>query len=226
METSLVILNRNDVAGAKVVLPQIDRSLFSEIFIVDGGSTDGSQALFEELNLKYYSLDQGGRGGAMRFAIEKAKGTHIIFFSTDGEEDPATLTKIIDQFEAGADMVIASRLAPGGKHKAQEKFYWIHRMLYLKFFTFLLNLSFKSSLHDCWNGYRGFKLETLKSIPTDAKDFMIEAQQTMRFLKANKKVVEVPTHEGQRIGGKSGNPIFKSGILHIFMLFKEKFIVK
>ena len=52
---------------------------------------------------------------------------------------------------------------------------------------------------------------------------MIEAQQTIRFLKKKYKIHEFSTHEGNRIAGQSSNPIIKSGILHLWMLFDEKF---
>jgi hypothetical protein len=52
---------------------------------------------------------------------------------------------------------------------------------------------------------------------------MVEAQQTIRFLKKGYRIVEFPTHEGARIAGQSSNPIFKSGWGHLAMLYDEKF---
>ena len=221
MNVTLAILNRNDVAGCRVVIPQVDRTLFHEIFVVDGNSTDGSQEFFSGQNLTTYKNIPGGRGGAMRFAIEKASGTHMIFLSSDGEEDPKDLPKVIDCFAKGADMVIASRLAEGAYHKGQAHWYYMHRLLYLKLITLLINILFGAKLTDCWNGYRGFKLSAVRCVPTDAKDFMIEAQQTIRFLKAGYKVVEFPTREGERVAGKSSNPVLKSGFLHLIMIIQE-----
>ncbi len=221
MNVTLAILNRNDVEGCRVVIPQIDRSLFSEIFVVDGNSTDGSQEFFATQNITCFKDITGGRGGAMRFAIAKASGTHLIFLSSDGEEDPKDLPKITQCFAEDADMVIASRLAKGAYHKGQAHWYYLHRLLYLKLITFLINILFKANLTDCWNGYRGFKLEAVRAVPTDAQDFMIEAQQTIRFLKAGYKVVEFPTHEGERVAGQSSNPVLKSGFLHFIMIFQE-----
>lgn len=219
--TTLVIMNKNDLAGAREVIPRIDRSLFCEMFVMDGGSTDGSLEFFEEQQLDVNVLYSGGRGGAFRFAMDRARGDYIVFLSTDGEEDPTDLPQFLRRLDQGADLVIASRLAKGAHHKAQERLRWMHRLLYLKFITFLVNKAFGAKLTDCWNGYRGFKLSALKEVKTDAEDFLIEPQQTMRFLKAGKTVAEFPTHEGHRVGGKSGNPIFKSGWLITMMLFRE-----
>lgn len=222
VKTTLAILNWNDLAGAQTVVPRIDRSLFHEVFVVDGGSSDGSADYFKAQGLPVHAVTEGGRGGAMRHAVEIARGDFIVFLSTDGEEDPADLKQFIALFEQGADLVIASRLAPGGRHKAQERITWMHRMLYLQFYTSLVNLAFGSGLTDCWNGYRGFRLSALRAIPTDAQGHLIEAQQTMRFLKRGMKVIEFPTREGQRVGRPSGNPILRVGLQHLVLLVREK----
>ncbi|MEQ9115914.1 MAG: glycosyltransferase family 2 protein, partial [Rickettsiales bacterium] len=218
-KVSLAIINKNDVIGARYVIPKIKRELFFEIFSVDGGSTDESIEFFKSENINTVVVNAGGRGGAMRHAAQICKGDYIVYLSTDGEEDANDLGKFIELFKNGADMVIASRTAKGAYHKAKSKITYYHRFLFLKFITKLINIFFKGNLTDCWNGYRGFNIKKLKSVDIDAKDFMIEAQQTIRFLKRKYKIFEFPTHEGNRIAGQSSNPIFKSGIGHLWMLF-------
>ena len=223
MKVTLAILNKNDVEGARAVIPQVDRSLFHQIFVVDGGSTDGSIEFFKSQGLETHVLTVGGRGGAFRFAREHASGDYLVFLSSDGEENPADLPRFIEAFKQGADLVIASRLGKGAHHKAQAKVTWIHRMIALKGYTYLVNRFFGSQLSDVWNGYRGFKLSALREIPSDAQTFLIEAQTSIRFTKAGKRVMEFPTTEGQRIGGKSTIPIFKMGWAHLVLLFREKY---
>ncbi|MCE3237232.1 MAG: glycosyl transferase family 2 [Gammaproteobacteria bacterium] len=225
VKITLAILNRNDLAGSRSIIPRINRSLFHEIFVVDGDSTDGSKDYFVSQKLTTYIVASGGRGAAMRFATSKATGTHLVFLSSDGEENPDDLQNFITYFEQGADLVIASRLAKGGYHKGQAHWYYIHRLFYLKFITFLINRMFGAKLTDCWNGYRGFRLEALRSTPTDAEDFMLEAQQTIRFLKRGYCIIEFPTQEGVRVEGGSSNPIIKSGWLHLVMIFQERFLI-
>jgi glycosyltransferase involved in cell wall biosynthesis len=222
-DVSLAILNKNDAEGARVVVPKIDRSRLREIFVVDGNSTDGSIEFFESQDLKVHVESTGGRGGSFRWAAENATGDYLIFLSSDGEEDPNDIPKFIELLDEGADMVIASRMMSGSRHKADGHIKWIHRRLFLRFITFLINVLFKGNLTDCWNGYRAFRLAALRSIPLDANDFMLEAQQTIRFLKAGKMVREFPTREGDRIGGASTNPVLKSGFLHLMMILRERF---
>lgn len=225
IKISLAIINRNDVAGARLVIPAIDRNLFFEIFAVDGNSSDGSVDFFNQQNIQTHIIKEGGRGGAMHYAANIAKGDFIIYLSSDGEEDVADLEKFIEKFQQGADMVIASRTMNGAHHKAKEKLGYYHRLLFLKLITALINIFFCGNLTDCWNGYRGFNLKKLRSVEIDAKDFLIEAQQSIRFLKKKFIISEFPTYEKQRVAGNSSNPIFRSGWLHLVMIFREKFFL-
>lgn len=223
ISVTLAIINKNDMVGAKNVIPIINRDLFNFIFVIDGGSEDGSQDYFKSENIVCHEVKNGGRGGAMRYAAKICETDYIVYLSTDGEENPDDLANFINLFKKGADMVIASRTMKGSFHKAQSKITYYHRLLFLKFITKLINIFFHGNLTDCWNGYRGFKIKNLRSTNIDAEDFMIEAQQTIRFLKRGYKISEFPTHEGDRIGGYSTNPILKSGIGHLWILYDEKY---
>ena len=42
MTFSLVLLTLNEIVGCKLIIPRIDKSIFSELICIDGGSTDGT----------------------------------------------------------------------------------------------------------------------------------------------------------------------------------------
>ncbi len=222
IKVTLALLNHNDLEGLRTVLPRVERKIFCEVFAVDGGSTDGSLNFLRESDFPVYVQPSGGRGGAIRLAVEKAKGDYIVFLSSDGEEDPRDLPKFLECFGLGADMVIASRLKAQGSHKADQEPGYLPRKLYLQFFTKLVNIFFRGSVTDCWNGYRGFRISFFHDLRLDAEGFLLEAQQTIRFLKRGGTLLEFPTREGVRPGGRSGNPILKTGLLHLMMLVKER----
>ena len=100
---------------------------------------------------------------------------------------------------------------------------WIHRKLYLILITFLINKIFKGSVSDCWNGYRGFRLKCFEKIEILEKDYLVEAETTIKFLKNNFSIFEFPTKENPRKFGKSSNKIIKSGLGHLTLIFKNIF---
>jgi len=121
----------------------------------------------------------------------------------------------------GNDLVIGSRVINIKSHKSFYNRSFIHRLIFLKIITFFVNLFFKGSLTDSWNGYRGFKTKKLKKIKSLANDHLIELEQSIKFLKKKFKITEFPTVEKNRIGGVSKIPIFTTGFLMIILIIKE-----
>ena len=54
-----------------------------------------------------------GRGVAFRVAAEAVDTDRLIFYSPDGNEDPADIVRLDDALLSGADLAIASRFAKG-----------------------------------------------------------------------------------------------------------------
>ncbi len=219
------ILNKND--GENLKLLQTDIINFSKKYktvFVDANSEDESRLIAKSMGLEVMDLNLS-RGEAISHCVNnfKNKYNYIIFLSSDGEEDVKDIFKFEKYFDDGADMVIASRLMPGGYFKSDKNILWIHRKLFLIFITFIINLLFRGNIFDCWNGFRGFKLKCFEEIKIEEKNHLVEAETTIKFLKKKFKIVEFPTKENPRIYGKSVNPPIKSGIGHIILVIKEFF---
>ncbi len=227
MEKLIVcILNKNDGKNLNLNKDKIKNlNKKFEIILVDSNSKDISKDVAKEINLKIFDVNNLSRGEAIKECVMKFKKSYdyIIFTSSDGEEDFDDLCNFKPLFDKGADMVIASRLAKGGYFKSDINLLWIHRKIYLILITFLINKIFKGNVSDCWNGYRGFRLKCFEKIDILEKDYLVEAETTIKFLKNNFLICEFPTKENPRKFGKSGNKIIKSGIGHLTLILKNIF---
>jgi len=217
---SLVILNKNDVEGLKTIYPQIPLDCIDEIMVIDGQSKDGSVKYCINNNIEVVVQEKPGRGEAFRIASGKITGEYVIFLSSDGNEDPGDIPEFIRLLDDGNDMVIASRLAKGGKNKDDGKFLPIRKWM-LQVFTWLINSVWRGHITDVWNGYRAFRSDKLRILPLASEGHLIELEQTIHALKLGFNIAEFPTIEGDRVKGVTRNPLIKTGVGLIRVLIKE-----
>jgi len=224
-KATLVILTLNEIDGLKSIFPKIPVRDIDDVFAVDGGSRDGTTDFFKNNNIQVYTQTKPGRGEAFRIGIEKAKYQDIVFFSPDGNENPDDILPIIKYLENGFDMVIASRFMPGSRNEEDEKTFpfrkWTNEI-----FTMLANLFWNRNTYvtDTINGFRGIKKDAFLALRPDGPGYVIEYQLSIRSMKLKKKIKELPTQEGHRIGGASKSKSIPTGLLFLKYLIREVFI--
>ena len=223
MKSSLIILTLNEIEGVRTLYDRIPFDAVDECFVVDGGSIDGTVEFFRERGIKVVPQEIKGRGEAFQIAVREAKGDHLIFFSPDGNEDPGDISKLLDLLAMGYDIAIASRFLPGSQNEEDDlRFPW--RAWANRAFTFIANIIWNTNrnyITDTINGYRAIKKEAFNKLNISTPGFVIEYQMSIRAMKLGLKVVEIPTVEGQRIGGVSTAKSIPTGLLFLRFLLKE-----
>ncbi|OGG33250.1 hypothetical protein A3I80_02300 [Candidatus Gottesmanbacteria bacterium RIFCSPLOWO2_02_FULL_40_10] len=220
VQTTLIILTRNEIDGVKNLFKKIPFKKVDEYFAVDYKSSDGTVEYFLKNKIPVLKQKNPGRAEAFYLAFKKAKGKYLIFFSPDGNEDPADIPKLVKQLIKGADMAIASRFTKKSRNEEDDNILkfraWANRG-----FTLLVNVIWKSKITDSINGYRAIRKTSFHKLKLDAKGYAVEFQMTIRALKLKMKIVEIPTREGKRVGGKSGSAAIPTGIKFIYYFLRE-----
>lgn len=222
MRATLVILTLNEIEGITALFDKIPFDAVDECFVVDGGSTDGTVEFFRGKGVRIVSQKSEGRGEAFRIAASESTGDSLIFFSPDGNEDPADIPKLLKLLDEGYDMAIASRFLPQSKNEEDDLYFpwraWANRS-----FTFIVNTIWNNNRYvsDTINGFRAIKKDTFKRLKVNAPGFAIEFQMSIRAMKRGFKIAEIPTIEGERIGGESTAKSMPTGLLFVRFLFKE-----
>ena len=223
MKSSLIILTLNEIEGVRTLYDRIPLDAVDECFVVDGGSIDGTVEFFREKGIKVVPQEIKGRGEAFQIAVREAKGDYLIFFSPDGNEDPGDIPKLLELLAMGYDIAIASRFLSGSQNEEDDlRFPW--RAWANRAFTFIANIIWNTNrnyITDTINGYRAIKKEAFNKLNISAPGFVIEYQMSIRAMKLGLKVVEIPTVEGQRIGGVSTAKSIPTGLLFLRFLLKE-----
>jgi len=223
MKSSLIILTLNEIEGVRSLFDRIPFDAVDECFVVDGGSIDGTIEFFREKGIRVIPQDVKGRGEAFQIAIKKAEGDHLVFFSPDGNEDPGDIPRLLELLTSGYDLAIASRFLPNSQNEEDDlRLPW--RAWANRAFTYIANIIWNTNgsyITDTINGYRAIKREAFNRLNIDAPGFVIEYQMSIRAMKLGLKVVEIPTIEGQRIGGESTAKSIPTGLLFLRFLLKE-----
>ena len=217
MTSTLIILTYNEIEGVKALYDKIPFDEVDEVFVIDGGSTDGTIEFFEEKGIRVIPQEIHGRGEAFRIGMREAKGEKLVYFSPDGNEDPEDIPKLIAELEKGYDIAIASRFMIGSKSDDAG----MVRGFGNRAFTAIANLIWGGKLTDSINGFRAIKKEKLRELNLDAHGFGIEFQMSIRAMKLKYKIKEIPTYEHNRIGGHSTAGTFDTGLYFIKLILHE-----
>jgi hypothetical protein len=90
-------------------------------------------------------------------------------------------------------------------------------------FTWIANTIWnkKHYITDTINGYRAIRRNIFTKLNTDEQKFPIEYQISIRSMKLKLNITEIPTIEGNRIGGESKAESFPVGWGHVNVLTRE-----
>jgi len=147
---------------------------------------------------------------------------YLVFFAPDGNENPDEIVPLLNKLKEGYDMVIASRFMKGSRNEEDDQvFKW--RAWANQTFTLLVRMRWGGHLTDTINGFRSVRRSKLIEMNPEPTGFDIEFQMSIRALKLGHKVVDIPTIEGNRLGGKSTAYSFPTGWLMLKRYCREFF---
>lgn len=223
MKITLVLLTWNELPGLEALFDKLPLDAVDEAFAVDGGSTDGTLEFYEQRQFRALTQRSRGRGEAFRLAFAQSEGDALLFYSPDGNEDPADIPKFRPLLEAGNDLVIATRMVRGARNEEDDQLLRWRKWANLSF-NWMVNARWNRSgryVTDSINGYRAITRKAWEQLSPDGAGYTIEYQSTIRALKLGLKIAEFPTREGNRIGPEKGSPSLQTGLAFLKLYGNE-----
>jgi len=220
-DSTLVLLVLNEIDGLRLVWDELPLDEFARVLAVDGGSIDGTREFLTERGIPILDQPIAGRGVAFRVAAEASDTERMVYYSPDGNEDPADIVRLDDLLVEGADLAIASRFAVGAVNEETDALR--PRARVNQTLTWLANRLFNHGPYvtDTINGFRAMRRSALLDLQTTVKRFPIEYQISIRAMRRRWKIAEIATIEGQRAGGESKALSWPVGKDHLKVLLTE-----
>jgi glycosyltransferase involved in cell wall biosynthesis len=215
---TLFISTLNEIEGLRQLFSRIPLDSFDECYALDGGSTDGTIEFFQEQGVEVIAGVK--KGEIFNVGANCTQCEDLVFFAPDGNENPDDILRLLDKLREGYDMVIASRFMPASRNEEDGKLIplraWANRA-----FTLLVHLRWGGNLTDTINGFRAVKRTSVLEMALEPSGFDIEFQMSIRGRKLGHRIAEIPTLEGDRIGGESTAYSIPTGMLMLRRYLKE-----
>lgn len=200
-------------------------NVLKEVIISDDGSTDGTHAAVERLQmdhaevLRVYTWPTNlGKGAAVRLGMSLATGDAIIIQDADLELDPAEYVRILEPLAANrADVVYGSRfLKPPVGIPFRTRL--ANRLL-----TSLTNLLFGARLTDMETAYKAFRRSVVANLRLRCVRFDFEPEITAKLLSAGHRIVEVPITYNPRTPDEGKKISWIDGFEAMYTLLRCRF---
>lgn len=202
-------------------LGPVARELGARIIFVDDGSTDGTAELIEEhgrglpLAIVRHPVNRG-LGEAINSGLRAALGESqdddaIVTLEADNTSDLSDLPRMLENFRAGDDVVLASVYAPGGRILGVEPWRLAASKSVSNVFRYVGGLKDIHTLSSLYRIYRAGTLrraaETYGYLLVREPGFAANVELLLKLYNAGAKVSEVPTVNdwSRRLGASKMN---------------------
>jgi glycosyltransferase involved in cell wall biosynthesis len=219
MKIILVLPTYNEIDGLRAVFPLIDRALFDDVLLIDGGSTDGTLEYAFEQGLTVVSQIRPG----LAFAIYDIISAHedvdyVVEFSPDGNCIPALLPEMIGHMQDGCDLIVASRYLGPAQSFDDNLVSGFGNWLFTQAFRFMG----RGQVTDSLNIYRGFRADILRDPLFEPllSGPVFEPLVTGICQLRGYNIREISGDEPERIGGETKRSIIYNGSCILWLVLR------
>ncbi len=198
---SIIIPAKNEGGSVAKFFPRLMKVPFSEVLLVDDGSTDETAKLARSSGAQTISHPYSmGNGAAIKTGARHAAGDVLIFMDADGQHDPADVPKLVAKLNEGYDMVVGARTA--GSQASVGR--WLGNKVYNRLASWMVG----HTIPDLTSGFRAVRADKFKEfLYMLPNGFSYPTTITMAFFRAGYPVAYVPIDAKRRIGKSHIRPL-------------------
>ena len=184
-----------------------------EVIVVDNASDDGSAEQARDAGALVVHEPRRGYGSAYLAGFAAARGDYIVMADADLTYDFADIPRFVSELDGGADLVMGDRM--GGIQPGAMP--WLHRYVGNPVLTGVLNLFFRTGVHDAHCGMRAVRREVLPRLDLRTTGMEFASEMIIRAGKERLAIAEIPIHYHPR-EGRSKLSSWRDGWRHLRFL--------
>lgn len=221
---SLCLLTLNEVDGCRHDVPLLPFDQFDEVYAVDGGSEDGTIEYLESQGVRVIRQPVRGYNQAYICAFENCTSDALVVFHPKGSIlEPRSVLQFRALFKEGYDLIVASRVAEGGRNEEDDKLLRPRKW-------FVLGLGIISSLiwrrqgpiiWDVLHGYRGMRRDRFFAIRPVPDDLTLDLEMIVRGYRKGYCMTEFPVKERKRLSGETHFAAVPTGWRYLVYLSRQ-----
>ncbi|MBN1636495.1 MAG: glycosyltransferase [Deltaproteobacteria bacterium] len=231
IKLSVIIPMYNEEENAAHTITRIDETLQSmgqpyEIIPVNDGSTDNTLKVIDDfaqhspyVNVVSY-WKNGGRGKALRYGFQAARGEYIATIDADLSYDPEYLLKMVAVLneESDIDVVLASPYMDGGKTEGVPK----DRLFISRMGNKILQMAVPEKIYTLTCIVRCYRRQVIESLDLESNDKEIHLEILSKVLAMGYRIKEIPAILTGRKMGSSKFTFRSTAISHILFTIFER----
>jgi glycosyltransferase involved in cell wall biosynthesis len=192
-----------------------------EVILVDDGSTDGSDAVVDQLVSEqvkvFHHRVNRGKGAALDTALQHVTGDIVLVQDADLEYSPCDYPELLAPILNGdADVVFGSRFMGGRPHRVV--YFW--HMVGNRLLTLLSNVFTNINLTDMETGYKVFTREALTDLRVEERRFGFEPEITAKLAQRRARFYEVGISYAGRSYEEGKKITWRDGVRALFVIVK------
>ena len=200
MTVSLCLLVLNELKGCRMDVPRLPLKEFDEVYAVDGGSTDGTVEFLQQNGIPVYRQPQKGLGAAYIYAVDRSKCEAVVVFFPKGTYTPDDTLRFRPLFEAGYELVVASRNIAGARNEEDGKLFRPRKWLVTAMGLAVAAVWHREGwrIRDVLHGFKGFTVKGFRRLNPGGHGVTIDLELAVRSYRLRMKRCEFPTREDPR----------------------------
>ncbi|EJN61264.1 glycosyl transferase [Halogranum salarium B-1] len=201
------------------VIAGFRREGFTNVLVVDGGSTDGTRDIATEHGARVVVQSGSGKGQAVREALDYVDVDYVLMVDGDGTYRPEDAALMLEPLAEGYEHVIGDRFADM-KNGAMTRLNKVGNGFTNRAFSLIHGDDYQ----DILSGYRAFSRESFERLNLTADGFGIETQMAVECAKHGVRTAVVPITYRPRPDGSDTNlhPIRDGGIIFLELYRRAK----